>query len=136
MPTRTLVLVSLLMACGAAFAEGELPPTMQGTWNASGSGVVGGTVIEVVKVQGPDAADVRVTMNDLAPRAPTAGITRCSFSETAVAQRQGDSWSVQVNSTSCANVSITLKWVQGKRRFEGEFKTDAGATGSLFYEWI
>ena len=139
MLTRNLALVALLLASltsGAAFAQGELPPTMQGTWNASGSAVSGGTVIEVVKVSGPDAAEVRITMNDLAPRAPTAGAARCSFSEAAVARRQGDGWTVQVNSASCANVSITLKWVQGKRRFEGQFKTDAGVTGTLFYEWV
>ena len=54
--------------------------------------MVGGTVIEIVKVQGPDKAELRVT--------------------------------------------ITLKWVPGKRRFEGQFKSDAGVTGTLFYEWI
>ena len=136
MLTRTLVLVPLLMSFGAAFAEGELPPTMQGTWNAAGSAMVGGTVVEVVKVLGPDKADVKLTMNDLKARAPAAGAARCSFTETGVAQLKGDSWTVQVQSQSCANVTLTIKWVPGKRRFEGQFKSDAGATGSVSYEWI
>lgn len=134
--SRSLVLVPLLVAAGAVFAQGELPPKMQGQWKASASGALGPTMIEVVRVQGPDKVDVKVTMIDVAARPPTAAGTRCSFTEAAVAERQSDAWKVQVQSQRCASFKLNIKWVQGKRRFEGDFSNDAGTTGSIFYEWI
>lgn len=134
--SRSLLLVPLLMSFGAAFAQGELPPKMQGQWKSSGSNLLGATMVEVVRVQGPDKADVKISMIDVAARPPAAGDARCSFTEAAVAERQGDVWTVQVKSQRCASFSMTIKWVQGKRRFEGEFKSDLGASGSLVYEWI
>jgi hypothetical protein len=93
-------------------------------------------MIEVVRVQGPDKLEVKVTMIDVAARPPAARDARCSFTEAAIAERQGDTWKVQVQSSRCASFDFTIKWVQGMRRFEGAFKSDLGAAGSLVYEWI
>jgi hypothetical protein len=108
---------------------------MRGQWKSSLSGVVGDTAIELVKMQGPDKADVKVTVEEVLTRPATEGGGRCSLTEGAVAERQGGSWQIQVRNIRCASFSINIRRVDGKQRFEGSFTNDVGTSGPIFYEW-
>lgn len=135
MITRCFALTSLLCAFGHAAAEGELPQTMRGQWKSSFSGVVGDTAIELVKLQSPDKAEVKVTVEEVLTRPATEGGGRCSLTEGAVAERQGDSWQIQVRNIRCASFIINIRRVDGMQRLEGHFTNDLGASGPISHEW-
>jgi hypothetical protein len=134
MLTRFLVLVSMF-AFGHAFAQEVFPATMKGQWKSSSSGAVGETVIELVKLQDPARAEVKVTFKDVTTRPPSEGGSRCSLTEPASAVREGETWQIRVKNFRCASFSVSIRRVEGKQRFEGEFANDVGTHGPIFYEW-
>jgi hypothetical protein len=132
---RTLLLSSLAFACGAALAQEAFPSSMKGQWKAAATGVVGETLIELVKMQDANNAEVKVTIKEVYNKPLTEGAGRCVVSEKAVAVREGDQWQIQVKNFRCASFTLHLKRVEGKQRFEGDFSNDARTSGTVFYEW-
>lgn len=129
---RSLVLAALF-ASNAALADGNLPSKMQGKWTSGFNGAIGDTVIELIKTDGPEKANVKLTMID----AVDQHCRSCNFgSVETVAEMKDGAWRISAPSLRCASYVMVLKPVEGKRRFEGTFTGDVGcARGTIFYEW-
>lgn len=102
-------------------AQSSLPAKMQGQWtNTAGRGGSGTSSIELVSVEGADAARVRVTITP-ANYPNKYGV--CDFgSVEATATREGESWNIPVSHPRCTAYLFTIHPVDGKQRFEGTWR--------------
>ena len=124
--------VSLLLAAGPALAQAELPAKMQGKWTSLPSRKVGGSTIELVKMENAEKAQVKVTLTEVVIHTQAW----CDFGTVeTVAEKRGDSWQISVPHRRCPSFFITIKPVEAKQRFEGTFTNDIGGQGRIFYEW-
>lgn len=92
--------VSLLLAAGPALAQADLAAKMQGKWTSLVSGKVGGSTIELVKMENAEKAQVKVTLTEAV--GPPHGYW-CDFGTVeTVAEKRGDSWQISVPHRRCA----------------------------------
>lgn len=127
-----LLAVSLLFASTVAFAEGDFPAKMQGTFKTA-SGRTGGASLELIAMESPDKARLRVNLSNTVNM---HGFT-CGFSAVeTTAEKKDGAWKFAFPSRYCQmNWTVTVKPVEGKQRFEGTFTTDLPNDGTIFYEW-
>lgn len=131
---KSLTLVAAMLASTAVLADIDLPAKMEGKWRLM-SGITGGSVIEVVQVEGPDKVQVKVTMNDV-PSSHGAQYGRCDFGTVStVAERSAGAWSISAPSIRCPSFTINIRPVEGKQQFEGALSASPGGPGSITYEW-
>jgi hypothetical protein len=128
---RSLMLASLVFSCIPAVAQ-DLPAKMQGGFKTA-SGRTGGASVELIKVEGPDKARVKVNLTNTV----NAHGFACGFSAVETdAERKDGAWTLSFPSRYCqSNWTMTIKPVEGKQRFEGVFKTDFPNDGVVFFDW-
>ena len=119
----------------AALAQSELPAKMQGKWTtgAIGNTRVGGASVELVRMESPDKAAVKVTLTETV--GPPHGYTCIFGTVDTVAERTGEAWKISVPHRRCAAYTMTLTPAAGKQRLEGQVSNDMGGSGTVFLEW-
>lgn len=132
MHIKPAVVLAMMWTSALVWADSELPPKMQGKWNSSSGPGGGDAVIVLKKADGPDRADVTVSMDTV----PNGHGGFCSLDTVAtIAERKDDSWQIAANNPRCSTFNIVIKLVEGKRRFEGTYTGSRGTAGSVYYEW-
>jgi hypothetical protein len=132
MTIRHLMFATLVLGCMSASAQSELPAKMQGMFKTQ-SGKSGNASVELVKMESPDKARVKVNLTGPL----NAHGFACGFSAVETdAERKDGAWKFSFPSRYCQSTwTITIKPVEGKQRFEGEFTTDIPNAGTVYYEW-
>jgi hypothetical protein len=130
MSPQVAVLVVLLASLDA-FAQTALPPKMEGTFRNPTYGTSGGTRVELVKMESPERASVRVTMSDVYYHGTPCVVKPVET----VAEKANGGWKFAVRVPDCLTYTITIAPVPGKQRFEGTYTTDFPSEGVIFYEW-
>ena len=126
------VFFGMTLMSAMAWADSELPAKMQGKWKASSGSEGGAAVIVLKKADGPDRAEVTVSMDTV----PNGHFGFCSLDTVATtAERKDDSWQITASNPRCSTFNIVIKPVEGKQRFEGSYTGSRGTTGSVYYEW-
>lgn len=129
---RILAMCLLLATPFVALADGELPAKMQGKYVSATSTGAGTVTIETVTMESADKAKVKVTID---PAVNFHGAP-CYFgtAETSATRSDG-AWTMTAGKGRCATYTITVRPVEGKQRYEGQYTNDVGGQGKVSLEW-
>jgi hypothetical protein len=133
MRIRHLTSAAILLGCVSAYAQSELPARMQGVFKTQ-SGRTGGATVELVKLESPEKARLKVNLTNTV----NAHGFACGFSavEADAEKTDGGAWKFSFPSRYCQSKwTMTIKPVEGKQRFEGVFTTDFPNDGTVYFEW-
>ena len=127
---RLAIFVGLLTSL-TAFAQAAFPPKMEGKYRNPSYGTSGGTLVELINMESPERASLRVTMSDVYYHGTPCVVKPVET----VAERGNGGWKFAVRIPECLTYTITIAPVEGKQRFEGTYTTDFPTEGVIYYEW-
>ena len=130
MSRRAAILVGFLASLNAC-AQTALPPKMEGTYRNPSYGTSGGTRVELIKMESPERASLRVTMSDVYYHGTPCVVKPVET----IAERANGGWRFAVRVPECLTYTITIAPVEGKQRLEGTYTTDFPSEGVIYYEW-
>lgn len=129
MRNRLLLSTFLLTASSLANAQSPLPPEMDGRWTNTGSNHSNKIEVELVRMESPTVATIKVVWWPY-----------CRWAETKAEFIEGD-WIFSpqncANNTGALTITARLRPVEGKKRLEGMFTSsyDSGGSKTVYLEW-
>lgn len=114
----------LILLCSPAFAQDALPTKMEGKWFNPGSGHSNKVEVEVLKMDSPTTASIRITFWPY-----------CRASESNAEFKDG-AWTLtakRCNTPGSPEIELQVRPVEGKKRLEGVYGGGNGRT--VFLEW-